>query len=207
MQEIEATTEEKESFRILAQYMTATRWGEELAGQQIVPTEQNVCDFIGRVASDSYASNQWVYDKYLPTRVAEEVYTEVYTEESIKEYAKSVFGLELSTIHEGCLIERNGNYVDMDAQLDSADKCEITKVMKDGANYIVTGTNAFGEYRDIYSGQPTYVGTYNFIMTLIKSEDSPLGYVFQNITYEGEETIETEQQRESLKQRKFETKK
>ena len=189
MQEKEVTPEERENFRILAQYMTATRWGEDLAGAQIVPTQQNVCDFIGRVASDNFEYEQWAYDKYLPTRVGEVAYTEVYTGESIKEYAKNVFGLELSTIQEGCLRLENGNYMAMDAQFESGDLCEITKVMTDGESYLVTGTNAFGEYQDIYSLEPTYIASYNFTMKLTQNENSPFGFTLKEITYENTEEI------------------
>lgn len=191
--EVELSETERENLRILAQFFTATRWGENLAGEEIIPTEQNVCDFIGRVANENFEYNQWAYDKYLPTRIAEEEFRQVYTADSIKEYVKSVFGVELSEINSLMLTEENGNYVTMEAQFSSGDKCVITKVIAKGDTYTVMGTDAFGEYQDIYSSEPTYISSYNFTMTLTKNEDSPFGYILNSIKYEQGEEVEAEE--------------
>lgn len=191
--EMQLSEEEQETLRILAQFFTATRWGEDLAGEEIVPTEQNVCDFIGRVANENFEYNQWAYDKYLPTRIAEEAFRQVYTADSIKEYVKSVFGVELSEINSPMLTAENGNYVTMEAQSTSVDKCEITKVVKEGNTYIVTGSHAFGEYEEVESQEPTYIATYNFTMKLTKNENSPFGYTLNSIKFENGEGSEAEE--------------
>ena len=191
--EVELSEGDRETLRILAQFFTATRWGEDLAGVEIVPTEQNVCDFIGRVANENFEYNQWAYDKYLPTRIAEEQFRQVYTDNSIKEYVKSVFGLELSSINSFMLREENGNYVTMEAQSSSVDKCEIIKVVKEGDVYIVTGRHAFGEYEEVESQEPTYMQTYNFTMEMTENEDSPFGYTLNSIKYELGEASKVEE--------------
>lgn len=191
--EVELSEEDRETLKILAQFFTATRWGENLAGEAIVPTEQNVCDFIGRVANENFEYNQWAYDKYLPIRIAEETFRQVYTTDSIKAYVKSVFGVELSEINSNMLREENGNYVTMEAESSSVDKCEIAKVVKEGDIYIVTGSHAFGYYEEVESQEPTYMQTYNFTMELIDNEDSPFGYTLNSIKYEQGERVETEE--------------
>ncbi len=191
-QEIELTESEKEKLRILAQFFTATRWGENLAGEEILPTAQNVCDFIGRVANENGEYNQWVYDKYLPIRIAEEEFRQVYTKEHIKEYAKSVFNVELPDIDSPMLWEENGNYVAMEAQSSSVDKCEITKLMQEGDTYVVTGTHAFGEYEEVESPEPSYMAPYMFTMTLEKNTDSPFGYTLKGIQYQYERDMQVE---------------
>ena len=191
--EVELSETEKENFRILAQFFTATRWGEDLEGIEIVPTEQNVCDFIGRVANENFEYNQWAYDKYLPTRIAEEEFRQVYTDDSIKNYVMSVFGVELSEINSNMLREENGNYVTMEAQSSSIDKCEIAKAVKEGDTYIVTGSHAFGYYEEVESQEPTYMQTYSFTMELTENEDSPFGYTLNSIKYEWGEGVEAEE--------------
>ena len=192
-QEIEITEEDRGTLKILAQFFTATRWGEDLEGIEIVPTEQNVCDFIGRVANENFEYNQWAYDKYLPTRIAEETFRQMYTTDSIKVYVKSVFGVELSEINSNMLREENGNYVIMEAESSSVDKCEIAKIVKEGDTYIVTGSHAFGYYEEVESQEPTYMQTYNFTMELTKNEDSPFGYTLNSIKYEQGEEVEVEE--------------
>ena len=191
--EVSINSEEKEKLTLLAQFFTATRWGEDLEGIEIVPTEQNVCDFIGRVANENFEYNQWAYDKYLPTRIAEEEFRQVYTDDSIKKYVKSVFGVELSEINSNMLREENGNYVTMEAQSSSIDKCEIAKAVKEGDTYIVTGSHAFGYYEEVESQEPTYMQTYNFTMELTENEDSPFGYTLNSIKYEQGEEVEAEE--------------
>lgn len=191
--EVELSETEKENFRILAQFFTATRWGENLAGEELVPTEQNVCDFIGRVANENFEYNQWAYDKYLPTRIAEEEFRQVYTDDSIKKYVKSVFGVELSEINSNMLREENGNYVTMEAQSSSVDKCEIVKAVKEGDTYNVIGSHAFGYYEEVESQEPTYMQTYSFTMELTENADSPFGYTLNSIKYKQGEGVEAEE--------------
>lgn len=176
--------EEMETFRILAQCFTATRWGDDLDGEEIVPTEQNVCDFIQNVANDNQEYNQWAYDKYLPERITEEVYRNVFTEESIKEYVKTVFDIRISEIDSLSFSEENGLYIALEGQQSSVDLCEITRVAETRGQYFVTGRYAFGEYEEVESTEPTYMEPYYFTMTLEKNSESPFGYTLIGIQYE-----------------------
>lgn len=182
-QEVEVSAEEQEAFRILAQFLTATRWGENLSGQEIVPNKQNTCDFIGWLSNENFEYNGWQYDKYLPARIAQDTYPKAFSEQEIKAYVKNVFGIELGAITSNWLQQSDGLYIPMDAQYSSSDKCIIEKVSAKGNTYTVTGTDAFGEYPDIDSTEPVYIANYRFTMILEKSENSPFGYVVKSISY------------------------
>ena len=192
-QEIEVSEEEKEKFRLLVQFLTATRWGEDLSGQEIVPNKENVCSFISRLADENHEYDGWPYAKYLPERVETES-SQSFTEQSIKDYVKEVFGIEIAGVEPYTLYEQNGYYVPMGAQFSSADKCIIDKVVAKGDTYIVTGTDAFGEYPDIDSTEPVYIANYQFTMLLEKNEKSPFGFTLKSISYEAAELSEEDKE-------------
>lgn len=192
-QEVELSTEETKRLRILAQFLTATNWGIDLSGQEIIPNGNNVCDFIGRVANEN-SEYGYDYSQYLPEMVPSEGASEIFTKESIQNYAKSVFGVELSDVNGFWFTNQDGNYVAQEAQYLSGDKCEIEKMIQTGDTYIVTGTDTFGE--ETVEGDIDYLETYHFTMTLVENQDSPFGYQVKGISYElaagNEGTVEEE---------------
>lgn len=178
------TEEEKEKFRLLAQFFTATKWGEDLSGEKLIPTSENVAEFVGRLSNDNLEADGWPLDKYLPEKIKEEEYRQVYTMESMKKYAKSVFGIEFEKSDASCLREENGKYTVMEAQYTSADMCVTDKVVKEGKNYIITGKHAFGYYDDVEAQEPVYMKARSFEMVLAENDKSPFGYTLISISYE-----------------------
>ena len=193
-QEIEVSEEEKEKLRLLAQFITGTRWGEELAGQEIIPNEEIAWNFLSRICAQNFAYKEYPCDEYLPERVEGDLIGSVFTEDSIHEYVKEVFGIDSTYTDEINLDNETGNYVFHEAQFSSLDKCIIDKVVAKGDTYTVTGTDAFGEYPDIDSTEPVYIANYQFTMLLEKNEKSPFGFTLKSISYEAAELSEEDKE-------------
>ena len=71
---IEFSEKERAAFEIMAQYITSTRWGEELWGDTITPTEETICSFISRMASENHFFKMGEYDSFLPDSTVDEIY-------------------------------------------------------------------------------------------------------------------------------------
>ncbi|MBO5373802.1 MAG: sigma-70 family RNA polymerase sigma factor [Lachnospiraceae bacterium] len=182
--EVEVSEEERENLRILAQFFTATRWGENLSGMEIKPEEKDAWKFIERLGANNFSYQEYPYDKYLPKKADGQLYSQMYTKEDIREYVENVFGITSSYTDYTHYDVDTENFVYYEAELESADKCEIQKIVKLEDTYRVTGQVAFGEYQDMDSIEPTYIATYDFTMMLIKNEDSPFGYILNRIRYD-----------------------
>lgn len=185
---------EREVFTIFAQFMSATSWGEELTGQTITPNEQNMMDFIWRVANENGEWQGCTYEKYLP-EIAQYTYgEECFTEEALKAYIKGVFGIQLDSINldnaMGYLVE-NEMFMACEAQSESMDICEIREVYQKGDTYRVLGRNTFREWLDPDATEPEVWALYDFEMILEKSEESKLGYKFVQISYDVAENADT----------------
>ena len=66
-QYIELSEEEKVSLEMMAQFITATRWGEELWGKTTTPTDETICNFINRIASENQYHKEGAYNRFLPS--------------------------------------------------------------------------------------------------------------------------------------------
>lgn len=180
----EVSAEEKEAFKMLAQFITATKWGEDIkSGESIYPEEEMVFNFIVGLSNENLASEKWPYDKYLPKRTDYEFYNNVFSEQSIREYIMTVFRMEVSSIQHEWLTQNEDLYFPLEYQYSSCDVCEIERVDIQGNTYYVHGTDTFGQWNE-EDMCVEYLASYSFEMALEKDEKSPFGFVFQNITYE-----------------------
>lgn len=56
------SAEEKGVLKNVAQYITATKWGEEIVrGKEYVPSDEMILNFIVRVSNENFASEDWPY--------------------------------------------------------------------------------------------------------------------------------------------------
>ena len=184
-QTVELTEEEKIAFGALVQFMTATRWGEDINGQTITPTPENVCTFINRMTDENLCCNDDRYTQYLPESTQDELYGVSYTAESIKAYAFYSFGVEIADLDAVWNWKEGDKYLPLIAQFPSGDSIEVSHMVVEGTTCTVYGTVIWGSYEDLdlEGGGITYYGSHEFTMQVERDENSPFGYKLLGITY------------------------
>ena len=185
---IEFSEEERVAFEVMAQYITSTRWGEELWGDTITPTEEIICSFISRMASENHYYKMGEYDSFLPDGTVDEIYGITYTADSINTYASEVFGMEITDINTAWNWIEGDKCLVMEPQYQSGDSVEIMQLEVTDETLIVHGTVAWGTYEelDLYGGGVSFYNCFDFDMKVVKNENSPFGYTFVSIEYFGD---------------------
>jgi hypothetical protein len=191
--DVEISDSEREGLQILARYVTHTKWTEEItSGYTITPDSDMITSFIWSSSWDASCGHP-EYEAYIPEFSGNLEYYDIsFTWDSIKDYAREVFGTDingLSGTYESLFYYQNGVYVPSGAQYGSHDVCEVTRVDKIATDtYLVIGDETFAEYDDC-DDILTYTESYHFEMTVVKNDNSPFGYTFQSISYEPEELL------------------
>ena len=183
--DVAISSEERACFEILSEYMLSAYWDEETVnGGTIQPDEYAVCSFIQMLAGDNYSEEgtDRPYDAYLPERTEDGVHQNAYTSQSIQDYSEAVFGISLTDMEDYFTFE-NGLYMIENVDLLYTRKSEVERVDIDGDIYHVSGIITFGDGLD-KEEYGEYMESYLFDMTLKKDENSPIGFVFQSLTYE-----------------------
>lgn len=185
---IEFSEEEREAFEVMAQYITATRWGEEIWGDIITPTEETICNFISRMACENRYFKMGEYDSFLPVGTVDEIYGITYTTDSINAYASEVFGMDITDITTAWNWIDGDKCLVMESQYPSGDSVEIMQLEVKDETLIVHGTVAWGTYEelDLYGGGVSFYNCFDFDMKVVKNENSPFGYTFVSIEYFGD---------------------
>lgn len=184
-QYIELSEEEKVSLETMAQFITATKWGEELWGKTITPTDETICNFINRMACENQYYKEGEYSGLLPGGTTDEVYGITYTTDSINAYATEVFGAEVSDIAAAWNWMEGDKCLIMESQYPSGDSAEIMHMEKKDDALIVRGTVAWGTYEelDLKGGGLAFYNSFEFEMHVERNENSPFGYTFISIEY------------------------
>lgn len=185
---IELTAGEKESLTLLAQFSAATRWGDNLAGYSIVPDEEMVSNFVGRLSNENFSYNEKNYDKYLPAQVDVNGNEMAYTLDTMKDYGQNVFGVDISTPSENFFYQEDGAYIPEEFQYPSYDSCFIKGIEAQGEDiYLVKGVDSFIEWDESLMDL-NKLQSYAFWMTVKKNSDSPFGYTFVKMEFEVADT-------------------
>lgn len=188
------TDEAEENYMILVRFITATKRGENLAGQKIEASDKLGWGLIASLAADNFFDAGYPLDKYLPEKEATGVYSSAFDEVNIAKYIKEVFGIDSTYTDEDCRNDKTGYFCFAEAEYANVDLCEVDSTKRDQnisdytpADYTVEGVITLGDYSDVDRTEVVYGTSYKYTMCLKRNVESPFGFRFESIEYEAVE--------------------